>query len=194
MSDNFLKILNFLEEIDSLKSVERKGYLKDHSRHDNPAEHTWHMMIMIVLYKLSTKEDFDLEKTLIMSLFHDVHEIYSGDVARYDEKSREACKKQEKIDAKKLFSILPEELHQKIYDYWLEFEENKSIEARLSNHFDYLQGFSQSYFSRGKSWQEMGITREKTKKYTTPIKEDNEQLSKFIDTLYQEIDNKKLLS
>ena len=194
MSSDHQKILNFLEEIDSLKSIERKGYLKGHSRHDNPAEHTWHMMIMIILHKFSTNKEFDLEKTLIMTLFHDVHEIYSGDVARYDEKSREAHKQQEKVDAQKLFSILPSPLADKIYNYWLEFEENKTLEARLANHFDYLQGFSQSYFARGKSWKEMGITKEKTKKYTAPIIEENGDLAKFIDVLYDEIDKKKLLS
>ena len=83
--------------------------------------------------------------------------------------AREAHKKIEKESADKIFSLLPDKIGSKLHQWWLEFEENKTPEAKFANNCDYLQGFSQSYFARGKSWKELGITREKTVEYLSLI-------------------------
>ena len=193
MSKEYDQILNFLEEVDALKSVERKGYLKDHSRHDNPAEHTWHMMLTMVLLKLQGNDGFNLEHALCLALVHDIVEVYAGDVPKYDKDAREAHKKIEEESADKIFSLLPDKIGSTLHDWWKEFEENQTPEANFANHCDYLQGFSQSYFAHGKSWKELGVTREKTLEYTVPIKQDNENLGEFIDALYEHIDKKNFL-
>ena len=81
--------LAFVLEIDRLKSVIRRSYLADESRHENSAEHSWHLaMIVLVLYGYAS-ETIDLLKTLQLVLLHDVVEIDAGDAFVYDEDAQQ---------------------------------------------------------------------------------------------------------
>src|ERR1051326_1511130 len=48
-SDRFEKQLRFILEIDKLKAIARRTYLLSADRHENSAEHSWHLAIMAVL-------------------------------------------------------------------------------------------------------------------------------------------------
>lgn len=46
MNDRFENQIQFLIEIDKIKSIFRKNKLFDKSRHENDAEHSWHIAMM----------------------------------------------------------------------------------------------------------------------------------------------------
>ncbi len=54
--DNLLKQISFIKEIDKLKYIQRKTKLFNSERHENDAEHSWHLAMMaIVLSEHSDK-------------------------------------------------------------------------------------------------------------------------------------------
>src|ERR1044072_5912114 len=84
--DRLEKQIQFIIEIDKLKTVVRHTLLTDASRRENSAEHSWHLAVMAMLLCEHSKErDIDLLKVLKMVLIHDIVEIYAGDTYCYDE-------------------------------------------------------------------------------------------------------------
>ena len=49
MTDRLTQQLQFITEIDQLKTVLRQTLLIDQSRRENSAEHSWHIAIMAIL-------------------------------------------------------------------------------------------------------------------------------------------------
>ena len=78
------KQIAFLLEIDKLKSVLRRTYLLDDPRHENSAEHSWHLAVMAMLLAEHANAEINLLHVLKMLLIHDVVEIDSGDTYIYD--------------------------------------------------------------------------------------------------------------
>ncbi len=52
--DKLRQQISFIVEIDKLKNIYRQSYLTDGSRHENDAEHSWHLPLWH-LYSLNTR-------------------------------------------------------------------------------------------------------------------------------------------
>ena len=46
MDERLKKQLEFVYELDKLKSINRQTYIADGSKHENDAEHSWHLALM----------------------------------------------------------------------------------------------------------------------------------------------------
>ena len=104
----FSKQLDFLREIDKVKSIFRNTVLLDKSRRENDAEHSWHMAVCAMLFQeYANDRNLDMCKILKMIMLHDIVEIYSGDTFAYDPIGRETQAECEKLAADKLFAVLP---------------------------------------------------------------------------------------
>ncbi len=79
------------------KTILRQTHLTGYKRQEDDAEHAWHMAVMACLLKEYANEPFDLAKTLLMILLHDVVEIDAGDTYAYD---AEAVKSQRQREEK----------------------------------------------------------------------------------------------
>lgn len=73
------KQLNFLREIDRLKSVVRQSPLLDKSRKENSAEHSWHLTVYVLLLNEYASGVVDTHRVIKILLLHDVVEIDVGD-------------------------------------------------------------------------------------------------------------------
>ncbi|HZH38516.1 MAG TPA: HD domain-containing protein, partial [Bacillales bacterium] len=40
------KKISFITEIDKLKTIDRRSFLRDKSRNENSAEHSWHLALI----------------------------------------------------------------------------------------------------------------------------------------------------
>lgn len=76
--------LSFIEYIDKLKYITRKTRLFQSDRHENDAEHSWHLAVMALILKEHSNEQVDLLKVVKMLLIHDIVEIHAGDTFLYD--------------------------------------------------------------------------------------------------------------
>ena len=76
--------LRFLLEVDRLKTVLRRTRLVDASRHENSAEHSWHLALCAMVLAEHAPEGTDLGRVVRMVLVHDIVEVDAGDAFCYD--------------------------------------------------------------------------------------------------------------
>jgi putative hydrolase of HD superfamily len=132
--------VEFINEIEKLKIVYRQNSVVDKSRHENSAEHSWHVALMaVVLAGFADGKGLDILKIVKMLLIHDIVEIDAGDTFLYDAAANESKADAEKGAAKRIFGMLPEPLGGEFLGLWEEFENRISPEAKFAASLDSLQ-------------------------------------------------------
>lgn len=152
------KKINFLLEMEKLKSVLRKTRPVGVTRFENSAEHSWQVTLAALLFM---PEGLDALKIVKMMLIHDIVEIDAGDVFVYDEAKREAIAVEERAAAKRLFGMLPEVLGAEFLALWEEFEARETAESIYAKAMDRVPPVLQNLNSSPSSWQEHDISRER---------------------------------
>lgn len=144
------KQLEFIKELEKLKTIYRTNQVIDQSRAENSAEHSWHITVMALVFAdYFSSRNFDLFKMIKMLLLHDIVEIDAGDVNLYKRNKAEIHQKEQQA-AKRIFSLLPEKQKKEFYQLWQEFEEGISEEAKAANVIDSLQPLINHVISRSK--------------------------------------------
>lgn len=192
--DRLTRITAFLETIDRLKSVERRGWLVDGSRRENAAEHSWHVCMYALLLhgELETRADF--HRVLCMLLVHDLVEVYAGDTYVYDARETAGQRERELESADRLFASLPPDLEARLRGLWEEFDAQETPEARIAKALDMAHGFSQNVFSGGKGWRLHGVTEEMSRTVNRPAWQADPALTAFYDRLYARAERESLWS
>lgn len=162
MESRLRKQLDFILEADKLKNVIRRNFLMDDSRRENTAEHTWHTILMAMLFfeYAENKHELDLLRIVKMITVHDLVEIEAGDTFMFDEEANKDKFNKENQAAKKLFTMLPYDQGKEYYDLWLEFEKAKTPDAIFAAAVDKLMPVLLNTYSEGASWREAKITSE----------------------------------
>ena len=135
--NNLNNIVDFIKEIEKLKSVTRFNKTLD-GRFENSAEHSWQSAIASIVLQDYYPEKLNMEKVISMLLIHDLGEIYAGDTWVFDDKKKIHSHDRELESIKKTMSILPEEKYLNMKKSWLEFEKGQSAEARYARVIDAL--------------------------------------------------------
>ena len=183
MTPDQQKLLNFIELIDQYKNVFRIIYLDNKKRLENDAEHSWHVAMMVWLFAPQYEQKINLEKCLKMALFHDLVEIYTGDVSAFDQKGRIGKAEREAKSAKKLFNQLPSQAKKEFFELFDEYEEKQTAEAKFVQALDKLQPIIQNNLSKGVMWKDYQITPELAEKNKKP----HTTHSKFLLSLLKEL-------
>lgn len=147
----------FVKQIDKLKYIQRKTRLFNSDRHENDAEHSWHLAMMAMVLAEHANGQVDLLKVIKMVLIHDIVEIDAGDTFLYDTSKSHINTEEELIAAKRIFGMLPEEQAQDLLDVWVEFESGQTAEARFAKALDRLQPILQNVTNGGGTWKEFEI-------------------------------------
>ena len=135
--NNLNNIVDFIKEIEKLKSVTRFNKTLD-GRFENSAEHSWQSAIASIVLQDYYPEKLNMEKVISMLLIHDLGEIYAGDTWVFDDKKKVHSHDRELESIEKTMSILPEEKYLNMKKSWLEFEKGQSAEARYARVIDAL--------------------------------------------------------
>lgn len=151
--------LDFVREVDKLKSVLRKTYLMDSSRNENSAEHSWHLALMAMVLAEHATEPIDLLHVMKMLLVHDIVEIDAGDTFCYDQAGNVDKEERETRAAERIFNLLPPDFASLVRELWDEFESRSTPEARFATSLDRLEPMLCNFENRGGSWTEHGINR-----------------------------------
>ena len=138
MEERLKQQIDFIIEIDKVKSIIRKTKLFDGTRYENDAEHSWHICMMAIILQEYSNEKVDLSKVLKMLLIHDLVEIDAGDYLVYTDKNIEKNEKEQKA-AERIFSILPDEQKDELIFLWKEFELKETTEAKFAFALDRLE-------------------------------------------------------
>lgn len=170
MSDRLDRQLEFLRELDKLKSVSRRTSLIDRSRLENTAEHSWHLGAMAIVLGEYAPEGTDLARVGEMLMVHDVVEIDAGDTFAFDAAGNTGKAERERAAADRLFGLLPEEGGHRLRELWDEFEEGETPTSRFANALDRLQGLLVNDApGDGGTWRLHNITSSQVLKRMAPI-------------------------
>jgi len=154
--DRLARQLQFILEIDRLKSVYRRTYLIDGSRSENSAEHSWHLALLAMVLSEHANDSLDVFKVIKMVLIHDIVEIDAGDTYIYGDQAGKV--ERERRAADRIFGLLPPDQEQEFRQLWHEFETAETPEARFASALDRFMPQLHNYHTQGRSWQEHGIS------------------------------------
>ena len=180
--------LKFTAEIDKMTSVLRRTLLLDRSRCENDAEHSWHIAVMALLFAEHAVEKVNVLHAVEMMLVHDLVEVYAGDTFAYDTAGYQDKAERERAAAEKLFSVLPAEQKEYIYNLWQEFEAHQTPDARYADCLDKIQPFFHNTLTNGHTWQNSTPrpTREQVEKRISVCKDF---MPKLYDWAIKNIEN-----
>ena len=131
-------------------------------RKESSAEHSWSCLILADYFLTTIKENnLDRLKVYELLMYHDVVEIESGDIPIHHEKKRENKTELELKAAHKLKESFPKEIKEKFIKLFIEFEEQKTQEARFAKAIDALDSLMHEldYKEDWKGWSEEQVRR-----------------------------------
>ena len=192
-STNLLSQIAFIKEIDKLKLIQRKTRLFNSDRHENDAEHSWHLAMMTIVLAEHSDKPIDILKVLKMVLIHDIVEIDAGDTFLYDTTKDHVNTDEELIAAKRIFGLLPETQAAEFIAIWTEFEDGITDEAKFAKSMDRLEPLLQNTSNNGGTWVEYKVPYEKVYEKKKAIKEGSATLWAFAEGLIDESVKKGLL-
>ena len=140
-------LLKVLVEFLQLKNLYRQGWLKREVPEDkceSVADHTMGVTLLSLFLVENYFPEADLLKTLRMALTHEAGEVYAGDITPVDGVSLEEKHLREEESATRVFDGLPQE--EEYLSIWQEFEESKTLEARIVRQADRLEMILQTCY------------------------------------------------
>jgi putative hydrolase of HD superfamily len=160
-TNDLLKQVAFIKEIDKLKYIQRRTKLFNSDRHENDAEHSWHLAMMTLVLAQHSNQPIDVLKVLKMVLIHDLVEIDAGDTFIYDTTKNHSNTDEERLAAQRIFGLLPDAQAQDFIAVWEEFEEGQTAEAKFARTMDRFEPLLQNASNQGGTWAEFNVTYDK---------------------------------
>jgi 5'-deoxynucleotidase YfbR-like HD superfamily hydrolase len=186
LTDRFRRQIEFILEVDRLKEVYRQSFVLYADRHENSAEHSWHLAVAALLLAEHANQPVDVSRVIRMALVHDLVEIDAGDTFIYDTAGNiEKAAKEEKA-ADRIFGLLPSDQRDEWRALWNELEERKTAEAKFANALDRLLPVLLNYFTDCRSWKEHGITRDQALMKNAVIGDGSETIWHLVETLIRD--------
>ena len=179
----FAKQLRFILELDKEKIILRQTHLTGYRRKENDAEHAWHMGVMACLLKEYANEPFDLARTLLMILLHDVVEIDAGDTYAYDPDAVKTQREREEKAADRIFGLLPEDQAREFRDLFEEFDRGDTPEARYAHALDNFQPILLNDANNGKDWRLHQVGRQQVEKRNARTHEGSEKIAQAVQAI-----------
>ena len=151
---NLKELTNYIFEIETLKNIKRSGsFLARIKDPDSVAEHV--AVAAQVAFILAKLEGADASRCALIILFHDNAEVRIGDLNKLNARYIQS-KESEKTAFHDQLKNLPNAISVEIQSYFLEYAEQKSLEAKICRDADLLELAFQS-----KIYLELGFKAKK---------------------------------
>ncbi|GAB3223632.1 HD domain-containing protein [Spirosoma arcticum] len=181
--DQLLKQIEFIKEVDKLKYIVRKTKLLNSDRHENDAEHSWHLAMMAIILSEHSNAPIDVLKVVKMLLIHDIVEIDAGDTFIYDTQKSHDNTKEERPAAERIFGLLPNDQANELIAIWEEFECQETNEAKFARAMDRLEPLLQNVSNNGGTWSEFGIGFDKVYHKKQVINQGSSRIWEYAEQL-----------
>ena len=189
-TDDLLKQVEFIKEIDKLKYIQRKTKLFNSNRHENDAEHSWHLAMMTLVLAEHSDVPIDVLKVLKMVLIHDIVEIDAGDTFIYDTQKNHTNTNEELVAAKRIFGLLPQKQADEFIAIWEEFENGVTDEAKFGRAMDRFEPLLQNTSNDGGTWAEFDVSYQQVYDKKKAIKNGSTTVWNYAEHLInQSVDN-----
>lgn len=176
----------FVKEIDKVKYIKRKSKLFGSDRHENDAEHSWHLAMMAFVLLEHSNEAVDLLKVLKMVLIHDIVEIDAGDTFLFDASKNHDDSADELIAAERIFAILPPDQADEMLQIWREFEAGETKEAKFAGAIDRFEPVLQNASNNGGTWAEFQLEFDKVHRRLRSIANGSQTIWDYSENLLEQ--------
>lgn len=170
IAEDDVRRLEFIMELDKMKTIYRQSLLLDRSRTETDAEHSWQLAMMAIVLREHAPEGTDLLKTVKMCLVHDIVEIDAGDTFAYDKEGNLDKAEREQKAADRIYAMLPGEEGRELRELWEEFDRCESKEALYANALDRLQPMMIHAYTDGANWLKHEVELDDVLKRAEPIR------------------------
>ncbi len=194
MNDRVKKDIEFIVELDKMKSILRQTSLIGEDRREDDAQHSWHIAVMTMVLSEYSNEEFDVNRVIKMLLIHDLVELYAGDTFCYDVEGNKSKRERELAAAGRVFGMLSEDKGKFFRDLWDEFEEMKTPEAKFAASMDRLQPMLNNYYNHGGTWKKFGVAQKDVYERISPLKHTSDELWEFTDKMIEDAYQKGLIT
>lgn len=178
--------MEFIVELDKMKSILRQTSLINEEQREDDAQHSWHISIMAMILENYSNEKIDLLKVIKMLLIHDLVEIYAGDTFCYDKEANGDKREREVEAAEKIFGMLAKDKERELRSLWDEFEEMKTPEALFAISMDRLQPMLNNYFNNGGTWKKFNVAKSDIYKRIGPVKKSSDDLWEYVEYMLED--------
>lgn len=138
---NMSALLNVISHAGKLKTLKRTGWkINQVPEPESVADHSFRVAFIAML--LADELNLNVTKLLKMSLIHDLAESVTGDISPHCGISPQEKHVQEKNALKEIFADVKH--GDAFINLWLDYEEQKCIEARVLKNIDKLEMAIQS--------------------------------------------------
>lgn len=127
----FKRLADFFFEVGMLRKSPRTGYQFLGTGSENVAEHSFRTAV--IGYVLAVLADANVERTVLMCLFHDLHEARTGDFNYVSRRYNSSERTQALRDC-----LTGTGLAENILGFWDELEQVSTLEAELAQDADQL--------------------------------------------------------
>ena len=194
VSQRLKKDLEFIVELDKMKSIFRRTSVIGEDRQEDDAQHSWHISGMAMILSEYANENIDTCKVIKMLLTHDLVELYAGDTFCYDIVGNMDKRDREVKAADKLYGMLEEDKGKELRALWDEFEEQKTPESKFAASMDRLQPMLSNYNNNGGTWKKYNVAKEDIYKRISPVKEASNELWEFVEYMLEDAYNRGLIN
>lgn len=185
--------IEFLREIDKMKSVLRQNWVIGNARREDDAAHSWHAAMMALTLSEYAKPTVNIDRAVRMLLVHDLVEIYAGDTPCFDKDVVETQQAREALAADRVEALLPDEQGKAYRALWEEFDKAETDDAQYAAAIDRLQPLLLNYYTDGASWHGRTVTREQVYARNALTKEVLPALWAFVEFAVESCYKKGLL-
>lgn len=170
------KQIDFISEIDKIKSIFRQTYVSDLSRQENDAEHSWHLALMAMVLSEYANEEVDVLHVIELVLIHDMVEIDAGDTYAYDPEANKTKRERELKAAERIFHLLPDDQAEWVRGLWDEYEASETKEAKFALSLDILHPILMNDLGNGLAWVDHDVTEKQARDRIARVKPGSEAL------------------
>ncbi|MGJ8527540.1 HD domain-containing protein [Maritalea sp.] len=175
-NDDLTRRIQFVMEMDKLKSIIRQTQILSVDRLENDAEHSWNLAIMAVILRECANTEVDLLRVLKMLLVHDIVEIDAGDAPLHDLEAQKGKEQREIAAAERLFGLLPDGVGDDLHDLWSEFEAHQTNDAQFARSMDRLSPLLYSFYTKGVRWKKFDVNGAQVRSRLCVIGDGSDQL------------------
>jgi putative hydrolase of HD superfamily len=184
LADRMRRQLGFLLEIDRLKAVIRGNRITDATRHENTAEHSWHLAMFATVLSEYAIEPVDVGRVVQMLLLHDLVEIDAGDTPLFDEEGAAVQAEREEQAADRIFGLLPADQGAAHRSLWNEFEAAETPDARFAKAVDRFQPILLNHAVGGGTWIDHQVDEGRERAMTGRIADGAPELWAAAETVF----------
>lgn len=167
--------LDFLQQLNALKAIYRASVIAKGGRHENSAEHSWHLAMYALVLSEYANSPVDTNRVITMLLLHDIVEIDAGDVPLHGPADPDREKK-EMAAADRLYNLLPTDQAEHYRTLWDEFEAGASDDAKFAKALDRFQPIILNSQTEGGTWEDFKVSMPEVEQRTCSIEKGSETL------------------